>query len=123
MDEIGVGLRDTGVRYLWVMRGETSEFKEGCGIMGTVVPWCDQLRVLCHSSVGGFWSHCGCNSTSEAVFGGVPMLTFLLYWDQTPNSKLIVEDWKIGWRMKGDRMQIDWFREKKLQVLLKSLWM
>lgn len=102
MDEIIAGIRDSGIRCLWVARGDISGFKEGFGSMGVTVPWCDQLRVLCHPSVGGFLTHCGWNSTVEAVFGGVPMLTFPLVWDQIPNSKLIVEDWKIGWRVKKE---------------------
>ncbi|GMN75704.1 hypothetical protein TIFTF001_056471 [Ficus carica] len=65
-----------------------------------VVPWCDQLRVLCHPSVGGFWSHCGLNSTSEAAFAGVAVLTFPIFWDQVTNSKMVVEDWKMGWKVK-----------------------
>jgi hypothetical protein len=60
MDEIAAGLRDSGVRFLWVARGESSsQLKERCGGMGIVLPWCEQLRVLCHSSIGGFWTHCG----------------------------------------------------------------
>lgn len=102
MDEIAAGLCDSGVRYLWVARGETSRFQKSCGDMGLVVSWCDQLKVLCHSSVGGFWTHCGWNSTLESVCAGVPMLTFPIFWDQLPNSKLIVEDWKVGWRVKKE---------------------
>lgn len=101
LDEIAAGLRDSGVRYLWVARAEASLYKDGCGGLGLVVPWCDQLRVLCHPSLGGFWSHCGWGSTSEAAFAGIPLLTFPLYWDQAPNSKIIVDDWKIGWRVKS----------------------
>jgi UDP:flavonoid glycosyltransferase YjiC (YdhE family) len=101
MDEIAAGLRDSGVRFLWVARGESSsQLKERCGGMGIVLPWCEQLRVLCHSSIGGFWTHCGWNSTLEAVFAGVPMLTFPLFLDQVANSRLIVEEWRIGWRIK-----------------------
>ncbi|OMP02401.1 UDP-glucuronosyl/UDP-glucosyltransferase [Corchorus olitorius] len=100
MDEFAAGLKNSGVRFLWVVRNETCRMKEACGDHGFVVPWCDQLRVLCHSSVGGFWSHCGWNSTREGIFGGVPFLTFPLVGDQKMNSKLIVEDWKIGWRVK-----------------------
>lgn len=100
MDEILAGLQDSNVYFMWVARGEACRLKEICGEKGVVVPWCDQLRVLCHSSVGGFWTHCGWNSTLEAVFAGVPMLTFPLFLDQDPNSNQIVEDWKIGWKVK-----------------------
>ncbi|KAJ4725505.1 UDP-glycosyltransferase [Melia azedarach] len=100
MDEIVAGVRNSGVRYLWVTRGDTSRFNDGCLNMGIVVPWCDQLKVLSHSSIGGFWTHCGWNSILEALYAGVPMLTFSITMDQNPNSKLIVEDLKIGWRVK-----------------------
>ncbi|KAL3531107.1 hypothetical protein ACH5RR_010429 [Cinchona calisaya] len=99
-DEIAAGLRDSGVSFLWVARGDTSRLKEICGPSGMLVHWCEQLEVLCHPSVGGFWTHCGWNSTMESVFAGVPMLTFPIVIDQLPNSKLIVEDWKVGWRVK-----------------------
>ncbi|PON78004.1 UDP-glucuronosyl/UDP-glucosyltransferase [Parasponia andersonii] len=101
MDEIADGLRTSGVRFLWVARSDAPRLKDRSGELGLVVPWCDQLRVLCHSSVGGFWTHCGWNSTLEAVFGGVPMLTFPLFLDQAPNGRQIVEEWKIGSRVKG----------------------
>ncbi|MBA0807384.1 hypothetical protein Gohar_023191 [Gossypium harknessii] len=104
MDEIVAGVQDSGVRYLWVSRGDSSRFKDCCGSQGVVVPWCDQLRVLCHSSVGGFWTHCGFNSTLEAAYAGVPMLTFPIFMDQNPNSKQIVEDWKVGWRVKKNKV-------------------
>ncbi|THF96552.1 hypothetical protein TEA_006033 [Camellia sinensis var. sinensis] len=100
MEEIVAGLRDSGVRCLRVARDKASRSKEACGSSGMVVPWCDQLKVLCHSSVGGFWTHCGWNSTMEGVFAGVPFLTLPLLYDQTLISKFIVEDWKIGWKVK-----------------------
>ncbi|XP_008245537.2 PREDICTED: UDP-glycosyltransferase 87A2-like, partial [Prunus mume] len=50
MDEIAAGLHESGVRFIWVARGETGRLKEVCGDMGLVVPWCDQLRVLCHDN-------------------------------------------------------------------------
>ncbi|GMI81898.1 UDP-glucosyl transferase 87A2 [Hibiscus trionum] len=104
MDEIVAGVQYSGVRYLWVSRGDSSRFKDGCGDQGLVIPWCDQLRVLCHSSVGGFWTHCGWNSTLEAAYAGIPALTFPIFWDQIPNSKQIVEGWKIGWRVKKNKV-------------------
>ncbi|KAH6832683.1 UDP-Glycosyltransferase superfamily protein [Perilla frutescens var. hirtella] len=103
LEEIIIGVRASGVRFLWVGRGEGgAHFEEKCGGRGLVVPWCDQLRVLSHPSVGGFWSHCGWNSTKEGAFAGLPMLTFPIFWDQVTNSKMIVEDWKFGLRVKED---------------------
>ncbi|CAI9770646.1 unnamed protein product [Fraxinus pennsylvanica] len=103
MEEIEAGLRGSGVRFLWVARGATMlRLQEICGEKGLVVPWCNQLSVLCHPSVGGFLSHCGWNSTKEAILAGVPMLTFPIMNDQVPNAKMIVEDWKFGWRVKRE---------------------
>lgn len=100
MEEITAGLQDSGVRFLLVAREGSWKLKRGCGGEGLVVPWCDQLRVLCHPSIGGFWSHCGWNSVKEGIFAGIPFLTFPLVADQNLNSKLILEDRKIGWRIK-----------------------
>ncbi|GAV58678.1 UDPGT domain-containing protein, partial [Cephalotus follicularis] len=100
LNEIAAGLHDSDVPFLWVARGESSWLKEVCGDKGLVVPWCDQLTVLSHSSIGGFWSHCGWNSVQEGVFVGVPFLTFPFLVDQFLNTAVIVEDWKIGWRVK-----------------------
>ena len=58
--------------------------------------------MLSHSSIGGFWTHYGWSSTQEAVFCGVLLFTFLIGMEQMQNGKLIVEDWKIGWRVKQD---------------------
>ncbi|KAI3844659.1 hypothetical protein MKX03_026761, partial [Papaver bracteatum] len=110
MEEIQAGLRESGVRYLVVSRGgqgdeisnsaaDIDSDNEMANTQFFVVPWCDQLRVLCHSSVGGFWTHCGWNSTLEGVYAGVPMLTFPVGLDQPTNSKLIVDDWKNGMKV------------------------
>ncbi|KAK1398672.1 hypothetical protein POM88_008535 [Heracleum sosnowskyi] len=55
------------------------------------------LFVMWIPGVGGFWSHCGWNSTKEGVFAG---LTLPILSGQFTNSKMVVEDWKIGWRVK-----------------------
>ncbi|EOA27083.1 hypothetical protein CARUB_v10023179mg [Capsella rubella] len=104
MEEIVVGVRESGVRFLWVARGGELKLKEAFeGSSGVVVSWCDQLRVLCHKAVGGFWTHCGFNSTLEGIYSGVPMLVFPLIWDQILNAKMIVEDWRIGMRIKRSK--------------------
>ncbi|XP_068658158.1 UDP-glycosyltransferase 87A1-like [Aristolochia californica] len=110
IEELANGLLASNVRFLWVGRGDVQLLQEMIGgenETGLVVPWCDQLKVLSHTSVGGFLTHCGWNSTMEGVFCGVPMLTFPLFWDQFVNSKMIVEDWGVGMRLKtevGDKV-------------------
>lgn len=123
MNEIVSALETSGVRYLWVVRGEVSWLKEKCGDRGIVVPWCDQLKVLSHPSVGGFWTHCGWNSTMEAVFAGIPMLTFPLFFDQVPNSRQILEVWKNGWELKRSVLGSEEFIAQKeiLEVIGKFM--
>ncbi|CAN1754216.1 UDP-glycosyltransferase 87A2 [Linum perenne] len=100
-EEIVVGILSSGVRFLLVARGEAMVSAAAAGSSGgMVVPWCDQLRVLCHESIGGFWTHCGMNSTMEGVYAGVPMLCWPLFMDQFTNCKAIVEDLGVGWRVK-----------------------
>ena len=101
MEEIVAGVKASGVRFLWVARGNDGRLKDVDREMGVVVRWCDQLKVLCHSAVGGFWTHCGWNSTMEGVFAGVPMLTWPIFCDQVPNRKKIVEEWKVGVRVEA----------------------
>lgn len=100
MEEIAMGLCASQPKFLWVARDDSLRIQQMCARSGLVVPWCDQLRVLHHPSVGGFLTHCGWNSTLEAVFAGVPMLTFPLLWDQIANSRLVVEEWKVGLSLK-----------------------
>ncbi|XP_055960656.1 UDP-glycosyltransferase 87A1-like [Mercurialis annua] len=104
MQEFAAALAQSGVKFLWVARQEVSVLKEkfhdNDKDNGLIVSWCDQLKVLCHPSVGGFWSHCGWNSVQEGAFAGLPFLTFPIAFDQQCNSKLIVEDWRTGLNLK-----------------------
>ncbi|EEF33590.1 UDP-glycosyltransferase 87A2 [Ricinus communis] len=120
-EEIVAGVCNSGVRFLWVSRGETTLFKDGYGNMGLVVSWCDQLGVLSHPSVGGFMTHCGWNSTMEGVFSGIPMLAFPIFWDQIPNSKKIVEDWNVGWRVKPGVDHESLVTREEIAELVKNL--
>ncbi|PNX99991.1 UDP-glycosyltransferase 87A1-like protein [Trifolium pratense] len=120
MDEIAAALKDSGVRFLWVTRDETQRLKEMCGKMGYVVTWCDQLRVLLHPSIGGYWTHCGWNSVIEGIFSGVPFLTFPIAMDQPMISKIIVEDWKIGWRVKKDDKLDTLVTREEIVVLIRK---
>lgn len=121
MDEIAMGLSLSGVRFLWVARGDSSRLQEMVGGMGIVVPWCDQLRVLSHHSVGGFLTHCGWNSTLEAVYCGVPMLTFPIFWDQPIDSRLIVDEWKVGLSLKEEVCKEDLVGRDDIALVVKRL--
>uniref|UniRef100_A0A452ZEN2 Glycosyltransferase n=1 Tax=Aegilops tauschii subsp. strangulata TaxID=200361 RepID=A0A452ZEN2_AEGTS len=101
LDEIAIGLAQSKVRFLWVLRDKCSRVQDLIrGSDGVVVPWCDQLKILCHPSIGGFFTHCGMNSTLEALYAGVPMLTLPIAFDQPINSRLIVDEWKVGYSLK-----------------------
>lgn len=47
-------------------------------------------------------THCGWNSTLEAISSGVPMIAVPQWVDQTTNAKFIQDVWKIGVRVKVD---------------------
>ncbi|GLJ25432.1 hypothetical protein SUGI_0487030 [Cryptomeria japonica] len=110
--EIAFGLKASGHSFLWVIRpGDNKEensttqdlpegFLEETSGKGLVVPWCPQMRVLSHSSIALFMTHCGWNSTLESICSGVPMLAFPQWSDQPTNAKYIEEHWKMGIRLK-----------------------
>lgn len=120
MDEIADGLCSSGVRFLWVARGEATRLQERCGDVGKVVPWCEQLKVLNHPSVGGFWTHCGWNSTMECIFSGVPIVCFPIMMDQTTVRKHVVEDWKIGLDAKKNLAEGEVLRSGEIAKLVKK---
>ncbi|KAL8048585.1 hypothetical protein ABFX02_07G075500 [Erythranthe guttata] len=111
MEEIAKGLLESDRPFLWVIRinednkNEEEEEKLSCldelEKIGKFVPWCSQLEVLTHASVGCFVSHCGWNSTLESLSSGVPVVAFPQWTDQGTNAKLIEDVWKSGVRVRG----------------------
>jgi anthocyanidin 3-O-glucoside 5-O-glucosyltransferase len=112
MEEISRGLVQSGLPFLWVIRDEQNKKKEkeeddqlsACreAILekqGMVVPWCCQVEVLSHPSIGCFVTHCGWNSTLESLVSGVPVVAFPHWTDQGTNAKLIEDVWKTGVRV------------------------
>ena len=63
--------------------------------------WAPQKEVLAHGAVGGFWSHCGWNSTLESVCEGVPMLCRPYFGDQGLSAKYVCSVWKVGLELEG----------------------
>nr|XP_016464361.1 PREDICTED: anthocyanidin 3-O-glucosyltransferase 5-like [Nicotiana tabacum] len=67
--------------------------------IGLVVPmWAKQVEILGHSSVGGFLTHCGWNSTVESLTNGVPMIAWPLYAEQKMNAALLTEELGVAIR-------------------------
>ncbi|MCO5608482.1 hypothetical protein L7F22_062692 [Adiantum nelumboides] len=63
---------------------------------GLLISWAPQTQVLSHPSIGAFFSHCGWNSTLEAMWEGVPMVACPRAAEQRSNAKWIVDTWQIG---------------------------
>ncbi|PKA64549.1 UDP-glycosyltransferase 73C4 [Apostasia shenzhenica] len=103
--EIGRGLEEAaGVPFIWVVKETAAEaaswmegFEERTKGRGLLIRgWAPQAVILAHPAVGGFMTHCGWNSTLEAVAAGVPMVTWPRFGDQFLNEKLVVEVLQIG---------------------------
>ncbi|GLT91290.1 hypothetical protein SLE2022_091850 [Rubroshorea leprosula] len=67
--------------------------------------WAPQLLILSHPSTGGFLSHCGWNSTVEAIGRGIPFLAWPLRGDQYCNAKLVVQHLRVGYMISDDMSQ------------------
>nr|AYR16622.1 UDP-glucosyltransferase UGT74AV1 [Polygala tenuifolia] len=117
MEEIVLGLKGSGFPFLWVIRnsertklskellGETiayDHYSAGMNSKGLIVNWSPQLEVLSNKAVGCFFTHCGWNSTAEALCLGVPMLGMPQWTDQPTDAKFVENVWKVGIRVKVD---------------------
>jgi pathogen-inducible salicylic acid glucosyltransferase len=105
MEELSLGLKNSNCYFLWVVRESEEKklpdnFLEETTEKGLVVTWCPQLDVLAHKAIGCFMTHCGWNSTLEALSLGVPMVAMPQWTDQPTNAKFIADVWKVGIRIK-----------------------
>ncbi|KAM3702233.1 hypothetical protein ACJW31_04G010300 [Castanea mollissima] len=121
MEEITWGLKNSNCYFLWVVR-ESEEKKLPNNFLletaekGLIVSWCPQLEVLAHKAIGCFMTHCGWNSTLEALSLGVPMIAMPQWSDQTTNAKNIMDVWKVGIRVKVDEKGIGTKEEIELCI-------
>ncbi|XP_004504205.1 flavonol 7-O-beta-glucosyltransferase UGT74F1 [Cicer arietinum] len=106
MKEIALGLIGSGLNFLWVvpnMEGKniSKELVEEISLSGKglVVNWIPQLEVLSNKAIGCFVTHCGWNSTLEALCLGVPMVAIPQWTDQPMNAKFVEDVWKVGIRV------------------------
>ncbi|CAK8575852.1 unnamed protein product [Lathyrus sativus] len=121
LTEMACGLVKSRQNFLWVIRPETvtdvsvwleslsEDVKLGVTERGCIVKWAPQSEVLAHEAVGGFWSHCGWNSTLESLCEGVPIICQPYFGDQRVNARLLSHVWKVGleWCNVMERDEID----------------
>ncbi|CAL5051752.1 unnamed protein product [Urochloa decumbens] len=105
--ELGLGLEASGHPFIWVVKNadrhgddvteflrELEERVAGRGLL--IRGWAPQVLILSHAAVGGFVTHCGWNSTMEAVAAGLPVVAWPHFADQFLNAKFAVEVLGIG---------------------------
>ncbi|EPS72597.1 hypothetical protein M569_02161, partial [Genlisea aurea] len=104
MDEIAHGLVMSNCNFLWVVRDSEAEKLPSdvtTGLdRGLIINWCYQPGVLSHPAVSCFVTHCGWNSTLEALSIGVPLVAVPSWTDQLTNAKFIQDVWGVGIRLK-----------------------
>ncbi|KAI9154575.1 hypothetical protein LWI28_028318 [Acer negundo] len=130
--ELGLGLEASNRPFIWVIREdqksselekfihEEEGFEERTKNRGLVIQdWAPQVLILSHPAIGGFLTHCGWNSTLEAVCAGVPMITWPLLAEQFYNEQVIVKVLRIGESV-GANVATKWGEEDKCGVKVKS---
>lgn len=101
IEERAKGLELSGVKFIWTIEcpigvNTTIEeiapqgFLERTKGKGMVIKgWVPQGKVLNHSSIGGFVTHCEWNSTLKSMIFGVQIIAMPMNHDQPLNSRLI----------------------------------
>lgn len=114
--EFAWGLANSEHEFLWVIRPNLvhgygyhdsaaalpQEFMDEIKERGRVSSWCAQEKVLKHSSIRVFLTHCGWNSIMESISNGVPMLCWPCFADQQMNCKYVCHEWGVGMEIEND---------------------
>ncbi|CAL5189620.1 unnamed protein product [Lathyrus oleraceus] len=106
--EIALGLKNSGVRFLWANNAEKKGLPEGflewmeLEGKGMICGWAPQVEILAHKAIGGFVSHCGWNSILESLWFGVPILTWPIYAEQQLNAFRMVKEWGLAVELRVD---------------------
>ncbi|XP_073526103.1 uncharacterized protein [Phyllobates terribilis] len=118
--ELGIGLERSGYGFIWVVKTSKIDKEEKADledILGkelneklckkgkVVMRWVSQMEILEHKAVGGFVSHCGWNSVTEAARYGVPVVAWPQHGDQRENAGVVEKAglgiWERGWGAGG----------------------
>ncbi|CAB4304515.1 unnamed protein product [Prunus armeniaca] len=103
---LALALEALGKPFLWVLGsswlgGLPNGYLERVSRQGKVVSWAPQMQVLQHKAVGFYLTHCGWNSTMEAIQCQKPLLCYPVAGDQFVNCAYIVKVWRIGVKLIG----------------------
>ncbi|XP_027337778.1 linamarin synthase 2-like [Abrus precatorius] len=111
LKELAWGLANSKYPFLWIIRadvlmGESAilpkEFSDEIEERGYITSWCPQDRVLSDPSIGLFLTHCGWNSLTEAICGGVPVICWPFFAEQQMNCRYVCTTWSIGMEVNHD---------------------
>ncbi|KAL1809602.1 hypothetical protein ACET3Z_026592 [Daucus carota] len=119
--ELADGLLRSECRFIWVVKEKKVDREDGKVLdelvdeefmkkgkdKGLVVnQWVNQEQILSHPAVGGFVSHCGWNSVTEAAWHGVPILAWPQHGDQKMNAYVLSKRglgiWAENWGWGGE---------------------
>ncbi|KAF7849552.1 hypothetical protein BT93_L0635 [Corymbia citriodora subsp. variegata] len=111
-DTLAKALEESTWPFIWVIQPGSGGSEEGyyphglearvCERGLIISGWAPQLLILSHPSTGGFLSHCGWNSTVEALGSGVPFLAWPIRGDQFYNAKLVAHHLKVGFMVSDE---------------------
>eukprot|EP01057_Protomagalhaensia_wolfi_P000674 Protomagalhaensia_wolfi_Nauph_80__673@NODE_1386_length_1553_cov_74_225231_g1072_i0_p1_GENE_NODE_1386_length_1553_cov_74_225231_g1072_i0NODE_1386_length_1553_cov_74_225231_g1072_i0_p1_ORF_typecomplete_len481_score77_50UDPGT/PF00201_18/1_2e38Glyco_tran_28_C/PF04101_16/9_7e06_NODE_1386_length_1553_cov_74_225231_g1072_i0611503 len=131
--ELVRGIASTNRPFIFAFRGKTSKayteqfnppdsaadepteadglpvgFRTEVADRGLIVDWVNQPAVLQHQAVGAFITHCGWNSTVEALaLAGVPLLLVPLQGDQFIVADLVADHLRCGKRIRSQKEKLD----------------
>ncbi|CAH8380737.1 unnamed protein product [Eruca vesicaria subsp. sativa] len=116
---LALALEASGRPFIWALNRVWQEglppgFIHRIKNQGRIVQWAPQIEVLKSDSVGCYVTHCGWNSTMEAVASCRKLVCYPVAGDQFVNCRYIVDVWEIGVRIGG-------FGEKEVEDGLRKV--
>ncbi|KAI3816934.1 hypothetical protein L1987_10719 [Smallanthus sonchifolius] len=100
MEALAIGLEDSGIHYVWVVKPEHGDLVPAGSGRGVVIKgWAPQVAIMSHRAVGGYLSHCGWNSVLESILAEVFILAWPMEADHYVNARLLVEEHGVGVRV------------------------